>query len=125
MSIKTPHTSKTTNNNYIIFYSQRCNESIFLLKLLQNENLINYFRLICVDGIINKIPPQIKVVPTIIVAGINRPLASKEAFEWVNKMKFLKQSTSNTSSSTSSTSMIQNANKKESEMFPSFNVKEM
>jgi hypothetical protein len=81
--------------NNIIFYSQRCNESVCLLKLLKNENFINYFKLICVDGNLNKLPPQITSVPTMIVTGINKPLLAKESFEWVNKMKFLKQYNNN------------------------------
>src|SRR5690606_31326418 len=77
-------------NPNILFYSQKCPYSQELIKLLNNENLLNMFQLFCVDNNINKIPQQIKVVPTLIVSNIPKPLPSNEAFEWVKKMRFIR-----------------------------------
>jgi hypothetical protein len=59
-----------------------------VMTIMKNENLLNYFRLFCVDDNLDKIPPQIKKVPTLIVNGIGRPLVADEIFEWIKKTKF-------------------------------------
>jgi hypothetical protein len=56
-----------------------------------NENLLSYFKLYCVDDKLDHLPIHIQVVPTMIVSGVNRPLIAREAFEWVQKAKFIKQ----------------------------------
>lgn len=78
-------------NINIIFYSERCTVSINLLKILQNENLLGYFKLYRVDGRLDTLPQHITTVPTMIVSSINKPLVAKEAFEWINKIKFIRQ----------------------------------
>lgn len=75
----------------ILFYSKQCNTCRSLLVLLQNENLLGYFKLVCVDGILDKIPPQIEKVPTMIIVNLNRPLVAHETFEWIKQMKFIRQ----------------------------------
>jgi hypothetical protein len=79
------------NNMNIVFYSQNCDTCKNLLVLLKNENLLSYFALICVDDKLDKLPPQITRVPTIVVSGINKPLIAQEAFEWVKQVKFIRQ----------------------------------
>ena len=78
-------------NRNILFYSRTCPTCCNLLRVLQNEKLLCYFNLICVDDNLDKIPPQITIVPTMIVSTINRPLVAKETFEWVNRVKFIRQ----------------------------------
>lgn len=75
----------------ILFYSRTCEHSQKLFRLLQSENLLDYFNLYCVDDRLDKIPSQIKMVPTMIVNNVNKPLEGQETFEWVQKMKFLRQ----------------------------------
>ena len=77
----------------VIFYSKTCNLSVTLLKILTGENLLGYFKLFCVDGQLDKVPKNITLLPTMIVSTINKPLVQKEAFEWINKIKFLRQQT--------------------------------
>ncbi|GAG63293.1 unnamed protein product, partial [marine sediment metagenome] len=36
-------------------------------------------------------PPQIKMVPTMIVAGVNKPLVAEAAFKWIEGAKFRRQ----------------------------------
>ena len=74
----------------IIFYSKICNVCAQLLKILHNENMLGIFKLICVDDKIDTLPKSIKVVPTMIVSSINKPLEGKEIFEWINSRKFVK-----------------------------------
>jgi len=74
----------------ILFYSNKCQSCIDLLIILKNENLLNYFKMICVDDKLNKLP-QNMIVPTMIIPNINKPLSAHETFEWVNQTKFLRQ----------------------------------
>lgn len=75
----------------ILFYSLKCETSKNLLIILKNENLLNYFKLICVDDKLNKLPPQITMVPTMMVTNINKLLVGQETFEWVKQIKFFRQ----------------------------------
>lgn len=74
----------------ILFYSRACETCHNLLSLLQNENLLCNFKLFCVDERLNELPPYITVVPTMIIANINKPLVAKETFEWIQQIKFLR-----------------------------------
>mgnify|MGYP003988792605 CR=1 FL=1 len=81
--------SKYTYN--LLFFSRKCSDSISLIRLLKNENLLMYFRLICVDDKLgtNQIPPEINKVPTMIVKTIKYPPVGKNAFLWTSSMKHL------------------------------------
>jgi len=57
---------------------------------MKNEGLLQNFIPYCVDNRLNKIPKYVKIVPTMIVSNINKPLLPKEAFEWVQSQKFLR-----------------------------------
>lgn len=79
------------NNINILFYSMRCETCSKLFTILQNENLLSYFKLVCVDQDIEKYSRMIVVVPTMIIKGINKQLGPQECFEWVQQIKFIKQ----------------------------------
>ena len=74
----------------VLFYSNKCQSCVDLLIILKNENLLNHFKLVCVDDKLDKLP-QTMIVPTMIIPNINKPLAGQETFEWVNRVKFLRQ----------------------------------
>ena len=74
----------------MLFYSQKCPTCRNLLMILKNENFLEYFKLVCVDTMLDKFP-QDMVVPTMTVVNVNKPLIAQEAFEWIQQMKFLKQ----------------------------------
>jgi len=80
------------NNKNILFYSNSCSTCKSLIKLLENEKLIQYFLPMCVDGKLEQLPPQIEVVPTMIVKNMNKPLVAEETFEYIKQVKFLKSS---------------------------------
>lgn len=77
----------------ILFYSHKCQTCTDLLIILKNEGLIDNFKRICVDDKLDKLP-QNMVVPTMILINIIKPLIAHETFEWVNRMKFLRQQSS-------------------------------
>jgi len=74
----------------ILFYSQRCNTCMNLLMILKNEGFLAYFKLVCVDTMLDKLPANM-IVPTMIIVNLNRPLVGQETFEWINQMKFIRQ----------------------------------
>jgi hypothetical protein len=74
----------------LLFWSRKCEMCVNLLKILQAENLINNFKLICVDDNLDKIPKNITRVPTMIVSGIPELLVAKQIFDWIQKVKFIR-----------------------------------
>lgn len=78
------------NNMNVLFYSQQCHTCMNLLTVLKNEGFLAYFKLICVDTMLDKLPSNM-VVPTMIVVNLNRPLVAQETFEWIKQMKFIRQ----------------------------------
>ncbi|AYV85289.1 MAG: hypothetical protein Satyrvirus9_15 [Satyrvirus sp.] len=70
----------------ILFFSNNCEGSKHLISLMQSENLIRFFHLICTDNN-PKIPPQIKVTPTLIIRGVSAPYVAGDAFSWFAKIK--------------------------------------
>lgn len=78
------------NNINVLIYSRQCPSCKNLLMILQNEGLLQYFKLECVDDKLDKYPKNL-IVPTMLVVNVNRPLMGQETFEWVNQMKFIKQ----------------------------------
>lgn len=80
----------------MLFYSKKCNFCIYLINLLASENLINYFKLICIDENLGLLPKEITHVPTMILANRPKPLVCRETLEWVKQMKFFRsQGTTN------------------------------
>jgi hypothetical protein len=76
------------SNINILFYSNRCEPSKNLLSLMQSENLLRFFLMVCLDDPINaKRFPQIKNTPTLIIKDIPTPYVSGEAFLWFAKIK--------------------------------------
>jgi len=74
----------------VLFYSKSCETCKTLLMLLKNENLLGYFKLVCVDDM-KSLPTDLTRVPTMLILNINRPLVAQETFEWVSQMKFMRQ----------------------------------
>jgi hypothetical protein len=59
--------------------------------MCQQNNLLKYFKLIMIDDNIEKFKSQgLKIVPTIIVKGINKPIEGKEVFNWLDSIIKLK-----------------------------------
>ena len=80
--------------NNLLFYSLDCKHSKLMLQKLQDENMINDFKLIDIKKI-KVLPKIITSVPTIIVKDINRPLVGLHAFNWIENTKYFYQKTNN------------------------------
>lgn len=80
--------------NNLLFYSLDCKHSKLILQKLQDENMINDFKLIDIKKI-KVLPKIITSVPTIIVKDINRPLVGMHAFNWIENTKYFYQKTNN------------------------------
>ena len=78
----------------ILFYSNRCEHSTKLIKILNENNLLKNFNMILVDNN-KKIPKYIKKVPTLIIKDINIPLEGNAAFNWVKTITKFDQVTNN------------------------------
>lgn len=74
----------------VLFYSNRCETCRKLLMLLQNDCLLSYFKLICIDDNIDKYPKTM-IIPMMMVTNLNKPLVGRETFEWLQQIKFLRQ----------------------------------
>jgi hypothetical protein len=70
----------------ILFFSNHCEGSKQLIAMMNTEKLTRFFHMICVDNN-PKIPPQIKVTPTIIIKGVPIPYVAGDAFAWLSKVK--------------------------------------
>ena len=78
----------------ILFYSNECKFSSKLLEYIKNNNLIDFFKLVDID-LLQNIPENINIVPTIIDSNIEAPLDGKKAFEYVINHKFFNHPTNN------------------------------
>ncbi len=74
----------------ILFYSRQCKTSLLVLRLLQSEGLLNNFKLICVDEHLDRIPPQITHVPTMIVETMKFPIVGNNILKWIESIRFIK-----------------------------------
>jgi len=74
---------KTQQDN-ILFYSNQCKDCHNLIILLKNQFLLQNFKMMCVDNIIDEVKAKgITKVPTLIVAGIPELLVGKAIDKWL------------------------------------------
>lgn len=78
----------------ILYFSRFCDYSKNLLIELKNNNLLKEISLICIDN--NKVPYNIKEVPTLILEDDpERLITYSQAFNWINYKKLMKSKQSN------------------------------
>lgn len=84
-----PHNQQPKQMN-IIYYSTICELCKTLLKLLNGYDALKHFHLQCVDNM-DPIPQGLSRVPTLILAGVNKPFVGRETINWFenNKMMFI------------------------------------
>lgn len=75
----------------VLFYSRTCDQSSYLIQLMTNMNILQNFKLYCVDGNLDSLPPHIKEVPSLIVTGISQPLNTQNSFKWIETVRFMNQ----------------------------------
>ena len=76
-------------NFNLLFYSNQCQMCQSLIRILKNENIVQYFKCICVDieSVRRTLPPGINRVPTAIIPSINKKLVADEIFQWLQAVK--------------------------------------
>lgn len=70
----------------ILFFSNKCESSKYLISMMQAEKILQYFFTICVDNN-PKITPNIKYTPTILLRGVPTPYVAADAFSWLARVK--------------------------------------
>ena len=59
----------------ILFYSNTCKTCNMFMTMCQNNKLLKYFQLVCVDDKVKELANKgLKIVPTIIVKGFSKPI---------------------------------------------------
>lgn len=87
------------SDKHLLFYSsERCEYSNLFIKKIKDENLLGEFKLIDILELHRKqqkIPPEITNTPTVIVKNMLKPLTGKDAFDWLDTLKYFYQKTNN------------------------------
>ena len=80
----------------VLFYSKKCQFGNKILDLIHKNNIINKFKLVCIEEIdIKTLPPSITSVPTLIVPESKYPLVGQSAFEFLLNKKYFDHPTNN------------------------------
>ncbi len=78
----------------VCYYSNRCQWSERFMKLLAQTAFRDEVHFICVDpnaqGVRPKLPGFLKIVPTLVVRGEDRPRTGEEVINWVSEQQMLR-----------------------------------
>jgi len=79
-----------------LFYSKNCASSMNIIQIIQNQGLMQAFRLFCVDDMTDEQVSQsgLTAVPTIIIYGQNNQrqvFEGKRAFDWLQSLMINRQ----------------------------------
>ena len=78
----------------IIFYSNKCVHCKKIIDLITSENIIDNFKLICIDNQ-SKTYPYIHRVPTLLISKDHAPLVGVNAFNYIKANTQFNKSTNN------------------------------
>ena len=82
--------SKNTQSNNppnVLFFSKKCKTCNLFMTMCQQNKILKYFQIIDVDDKIKELSEKgLKVVPTIIVNGLNKPIEGKNVFNWLESV---------------------------------------
>lgn len=78
----------------VLFYGRNCQFSNTIMEKIKNTDLINEFKLVCMDDNKDNFS-KIKVVPTIIDSNCNEVMEGKKALEYINSQRFFDYPTNN------------------------------
>lgn len=70
----------------LLFYGENCPASKQLMDTMRNVQLLQYFKLICVNEHLASLPETIKEVPTLVIPSMHKILGTKESFMWVHNV---------------------------------------
>lgn len=83
--------------NYI-FYSKNDTDSNNLINMIKRMKLLNEFKLVSREDNPRTFPSSLKVLPTMIIHNIQKPLSGREAFEYLKQTKQIKKGSSENNS---------------------------
>lgn len=92
-----PPSSNNKEKVNFIFYSKNDQDSNNLIGMIKRMKLLNEFQLVSQEDNPRTFPCTIKILPTLIIHNIQKPLSGKQAFEYLKQMKHLKKGSSNKS----------------------------
>lgn len=78
----------------VLFYSKKSKLSYNVVKTMQGMDILKYFKCICVDDNIDKIPKMITTIPTLIVKEYPKPFIAEEIFNYLRTISFMRNQTS-------------------------------
>ena len=78
---------QSSNPPNILFFSKKCKTCNLFMSMCQQNKILKFFQLIDVDDKIKELSEKgLKVVPTIIVKGLNKPIEGKNVFTWLESV---------------------------------------
>ena len=71
----------------VLFFSKKCKTSNLFITMCQQHKVLKYFQMIDVDDKIKELAEKgLKVVPTIIIKGLTKPIEGKNVFTWLESI---------------------------------------
>lgn len=71
----------------VLFFSKKCKTSNLFITMCQQNKILKYFQMIDVDDKIKELSEKgLKVVPTIIIKGLTKPIEGKNVFNWLESI---------------------------------------
>ena len=71
----------------ILFFSKKCKTCNLFITMCQQNKILKYFQMIDVDDKIKELSEKgLKVVPTIIIKGLSKPIEGKIVFTWLESI---------------------------------------
>lgn len=79
------HSNSSQTN--LLFYMENCKTCNFFINTAHKSNILKNFKMICIDGQVNKFKSQgLKKVPTIIIPSINKQFDGNDCLKWLEEM---------------------------------------
>ena len=68
----------------VLFFSKKCKTCNTFITMCQQNKILKYFRMVDIDDKIAELSQKgLKVVPTIIIKGLTKPIEGKNVFNWL------------------------------------------
>lgn len=68
----------------VLFFSKNCKTCNTFITMCQQNKILKYFRMVDIDDKIAELSQKgLKVVPTIIIKGLTKPIEGKNVFSWL------------------------------------------
>jgi hypothetical protein len=72
------------NDSNLLFYSTKCNTCNVFMKIAHSNNILKYFKLICIDGQEKNFQEKgLRKVPTIVIKNMGKPIDGNDCLTWL------------------------------------------